>query len=74
MTKPKITPSSSCEPAAEIDTVEQLIERATMVKTKLKDLQSDVQDLITALRGQKKQAKIVRNTIDSLQRLNTLQA
>jgi uncharacterized protein (UPF0335 family) len=74
MTKPKTTPSSSSEPAAEIDTVEQVIERATMVKTKLKDLQSEVQDLITALRGQKKQAKIVRNTIDSLQRLNTLQA
>jgi hypothetical protein len=74
MTKPKTTPASSCEPAAEIDTVEQLIERATAVKTKLKDLQSDLQDLITALRGQKKQAKIVRNTIDSLQRLNTLQA
>jgi len=74
MTKPKTTPSSSSEPAAEIDTVEQVIERATMVKTRLKDLQSEVQDLITALRGQKKQAKIVRNTIDSLQRLNTLQA
>jgi uncharacterized protein (UPF0335 family) len=74
MTKPQTTPPSSCEPAAEIDTVEQLIERATTVKSKLKDLQSEVQDLITALRGQKKQAKIVRNTIDSLQRLNTLQA
>ncbi|MBD3675000.1 MAG: hypothetical protein HUJ26_15895 [Planctomycetaceae bacterium] len=74
MPKPASQSKTSAESASEIDTVEQLIERATTIKSNLKDLQSEVQDLITALRGQKKQAKIVRNTIDSLQKLNTLQA
>lgn len=56
--------------ASEID---QLIDQATVIKGRLKDLQTELQDLITALRGQKKQAKLVRNTIDSLEKLKTLQ-
>lgn len=55
------------------DSIDQLIEQATALKGKLKDLQSEMQDLITSLRTQKKQSRIVRSTIDSLQKLNSLQ-
>ena len=62
--------AASKDDASEID---QLIDQATVIKGRLKDLQTELQDLITALRGQKKQAKLVRNTIDSLEKLKTLQ-
>lgn len=69
-------PQNSTSPPKPEETseIDQLIEHSTRIKTKLKDLQMEMQELITTLRGQKKQAKIVRNTIDSLQKLNTLQA
>jgi hypothetical protein len=65
--------SNGATAATETDPVDQLIEQANQIKTKLKDLQTELQDLITALKSQKKQARLVRTTLDSLQKLNTLQ-
>jgi hypothetical protein len=65
--------SQSSNESNDSDQIDQMIEQATTIKSQLKELQSELQNLITALRNQKKQARIVRSTIDSLQKLNTLQ-
>jgi hypothetical protein len=70
MTKSSTNDKNTADDTSELD---QLIDQATAIKGQLKDLQSDLQTLITALRAQKKQARLVRNTIDSLEKLKTLQ-
>jgi hypothetical protein len=66
------TSSDSTSAVTDTDPADQLIEQATGIKTKLKDLQTDLQELINSLKSQKKQARLVRATLDSLQKLKTL--
>ncbi len=72
MPKSTQTSSKTTNQSTTPNSTEELIEQAEQLKVSLRETLSKTSDLIVGLKRHRKEAKIVRTTLDSLRQLQTV--
>ena len=72
MPKAEATTNKHDQPQQMASSTEELIEAAEQLKASLRDTLGKTNELIVGLKRHRKEAKIVRTTLDSLRQLQTV--
>lgn len=72
MAKPEATTNKNDQQPQATSSTEELIETAEQLKASLRDTLGKTSELIVGLKRHRKEAKIVRTTLDSLRQLQTV--
>ena len=72
MAKSEATTNKNDQPPQVASSTEDLIEAAEQLKASLRDTLGKTSELIVGLKRHRKEAKIVRTTLDSLRQLQTV--